>query len=166
MTFGFAIVVAPLTSGCGDSLSGGLFASRAPAAVSAADQELTPAGVVTEQMRALAAWQSDPNAELRVFSFASPGNRAVTGPLERFEGLIESEPYMPLVENQGYAIGRAVEKGDAATVLVTLVDRSGAIVAYRFYLRRQEGEPGRRWMTDAVYRFTPDSPGGPSVPFI
>ncbi|QDV72527.1 DUF4864 domain-containing protein [Botrimarina mediterranea] len=124
-----------------------------------ADFELAPAGVVSEQMAALAEWRNDATASGRVFSFASPGNRVITGPLERFEKLVDSSPYVALTDNQGYAVGRAVKKGDAATVLVTLIDRSGTLVAYRFYLSRQEDESQHRWMTDAVYRFTPSEAG-------
>jgi hypothetical protein len=133
-----------------------------------ADLDLTPQGVVGEQMKALADWYEDPDALGRVFSFASPGNRAVTGPAERFRRLVESDPYVPLVENQGYAIGSAVELLGRATVLVTLVDRTGSLVAYRFYLSRQKNEPKARWMVDAVYRFTPGAPASaaPDYPTI
>lgn len=162
---GCLLVVA--CAGCSDLRSpGGLGASAA--AASPADYELAPAGVVSEQMAALTEWRVDPAASGRVFALASPGNQAITGPLERFEGLVESEPYLPLTNNQGYAIGRAVEAGDAATVLVTLIDPSGELLAYRFYLSRQEDEPQRRWMTDAVYRFTPSVAGAdePVIPTI
>lgn len=153
-------------AGCSDrSTSGDLGVPLGSSAPPAADLELTPAGelapagVVAQQMAALGQWRDDPAASGRVFGFASPGNQMMTGPLERFEGLVESEPYLPLTNNQGYAIGRAVEAGDAATVLVTLIDASGTLVAYRFYLSRQEGEPRRRWMTDAVNQFTPSEAG-------
>lgn len=143
-------------AGCSErGATGGLGIPFSASVSTAADLDLAPAGVVEQQMAALGEWRNDPAASERVFSFASPGNQVITGPLERFEGLVESEPYLPLTNNQGYAVGRAVESGDAATVLVTLVDPSGALVAYRFYLSRQEDEPRRRWMTDAVYRFTP-----------
>lgn len=147
-------------AGCNErGASGGLGMQFSASVSTTADLDLAPAGVVEQQMMALGQWRDDPAASERVFSFASPGNQVITGPLERFEGLVESEPYLPLTNNQGYAVGRAVESGDAATVLVTLIDPSGALVAYRFYLSRQEDEPQRRWMTDAVYRFTPSEAG-------
>lgn len=162
-------LVAAVVVGCGEVD----LLPPAPAAVSTpaarpADIDLSPQGVVGEQMKALAAWDDGPAALDRVFSFASPGNRAVTGPEERFRKLVESEPYAPLFENQGYVVGRAVEAADAATVLVTLVDRAGELVAYRFYLSRQPSEPKARWMTDAVYRFTPGAPASstPDYPTI
>ena len=156
LTLTFCLLLA--CAGCSElRTSSGLGAGAV--ASSPADYELAPAGVVSEQMAALGQWRDDHAASGRVFSFASPGNRVITGPLDNFEGLVESEPYRPLTNNQGYAVGRSVEVGDAATVLVTLIDRSGALVAYRFYLSRQQDEPQRRWMTDAVYRFTPSEAG-------
>lgn len=147
-------------AGCSErGVTSGLGVSFGASVSTAADLDLTPAGVVAQQMAALGQWRDDPAASERVFSFASPGNQVITGPLERFERLVESEPYLPLTNNQGYAVGRAVKSDDAATVLVTLIDPSGTLVAYRFYLSRQEDEPQRRWMTDAVYRFTPSEAG-------
>jgi len=114
------------------------------------DAELAPAEVVEEQMRALAAWETDEGAPARVFSLASPANRAVTGPLEAFKELVESESYHDLIDNAGYRVGSARQAEGVAVVLVTLIDHDGGLVGYRFYLSRQG--PGRdgRWMTDAV----------------
>lgn len=154
--------------GCGKAGVSTNATTSSPSVTKVTDWDLSAEGVVAQQMQSLAAWRDDPLAVERAFSFASPGNRAVTGPVDRFAGLVESEPYLPLTANQGYVVGRAVESKDAATVLVTLIDRSGTLLAYRFYLSRQKGEPHRRWMTDAVYRFTPDdaSADGPVSPTI
>jgi hypothetical protein len=157
--------------GCSDWKAVGELGGLRGSVTKAADYELGPDGVVEQQMDALSHWQDDPQAVERVFSFASPGNRAVTGPVDHFERLVEEEAYLPLTNSQGYVVGRAVESDDAATVLVTLIDRSGTLLAYRFYLSRQASEPQRRWMTDAVLRFNPsddatDEAAEPLIPTI
>ncbi len=145
--------------GCSEGIAPGGSSALSGSAPTAADLELSPEGVVEQQMDALSHWRDNPHAVERVFSFASPGNRAVTGPVDHFERLVEEEAYLPLTNSQGYVVGRAIEAGDAATVLVTLIDRSGVLLAYRFYLSRQADEPRQRWMTDAVLRFPTSDEG-------
>ncbi|TWT95345.1 hypothetical protein Pla108_34910 [Botrimarina colliarenosi] len=173
LSLGSGCDVAGNHAGSAPATSSAKSSSPSPAAVTdhvsdsslASDWDLSAAEVVQEQMTALAAWHEKPDASKRAFSFASPGNQAVTGPLSKFEGLVESEAYGPLTSNQGFVVGESVEKEGAATVLVTLIGPTGELVAYRFYLSRQESEPHRRWMTDAVYRFRPAASGDVSPTF-
>lgn len=137
-----------------------------PASLSAADRELPPAGVVAAQMEALTLCAEDRQAIARVFAFASPANKTVTGPLAKFEQMVWRPPYQHLVVNRGWTVGKAVVRDALAAVLVTAVDRDGGLWAYRFYLSRQTGAlPGNgqaeqsqvgqttpgQWMTDAVF---------------
>lgn len=113
------------------------------------DPRRSPGGVVRAQMQAMAAWRNDPDAAARVFQYASPANRAATGPLERFRKMAESEPYAALLDNSGWTIGEPFIAERVAVVLVTVINDRGQLRAFRFYLSRPPADDGH-WMTDAV----------------
>lgn len=128
------------------------------AAVSASAQapepspSLTPEAVIRLQVEALQ--RNDvPTADAGIaaaFRFASPGNRAATGPLPRFTQMIrigypdmlgfERAEYGPIQVDDGHAVQP-----------VTLIQADGSQTTYLFGLSKQRG--GRYdacWMTDAV----------------
>ena len=88
--------------------------------------------------------------------FASPGNRQVTGPIDRFaEMLLSGPPYAPLVSKSQKTIGSEVIRDDVATVVVTVRDERQQVVAFRFILARQTEGPVRGcWMTEGVMSST------------
>ena len=85
------------------------------------------------------------------FRFASPSNRASTGPLARFTAMIRNGPYSLMLEYREATYGPVESRGVRARQRVTLAD-AGTSVSYWFYLSRQSEEPYVDcWMTDAVY---------------
>lgn len=111
---------------------------------------LSPREVVATQVRAMARYRTDPRALEEVWAFASPGNRASQGPIDRFARMISTPPYDEMMTARHWTIGRAVQVEDQAVVLATLYDEQGRASIYRFYLSRQHGECDRCWMTDTV----------------
>ncbi len=129
-----------------------LFAAEHPTEPSA---ELAPEEVVAAQLHALR--QNDPanrDAGIRIaFRFASPGNRQVTGPIERFIALVRNPLYAPMLNHRAARFGEMTVAGGAARQKVTLTARNGAPASYVFILARQDGAPcSGCWMTDAVIR--------------
>ena len=125
--------------------------------------EITPAPayepdeVVGIQMRALGK-NNEPfdNAGIQLtFRFASPDNRAFTGPIDRFETLFDSIAYKPMLEYDELTIGEAEISGSEARVPVLIVNQNGDKAGYLFFLSRQSAEPYENcWMTDRVIPVT------------
>ena len=114
--------------------------------------DLAPEDVIRIQVEALQK-NDTPRRDAGIeaaFRFASPGNRAATGPLPRFTEMIRrGYPDMLGFERAEYgpiqvAEGRAVQA-------VTLVQANGRRTRYVFGLSRQTGGAcAGCWMTDAV----------------
>lgn len=122
------------------------------AAQATPDPGLSPAQVVAAQLEALQSIdQPTPDAGMAlVFAFASPGNRAQTGPLPRFSRMVR-QGYGGLVNNRGATIEDVVVEDDTAFVATKVIARSGEVLTYVFILGRgpHEGCEGC-WMTDGV----------------
>ena len=85
-----------------------------------------------------------------VFRFASPGNRASTGPLERFTRMIKGG-YSDMLGHVGTRFDEMSVVDDKALQAVWLTTPSGAEMGYAFQLGRQSGgEFDGMWMTEAV----------------
>ena len=115
----------------------------------------TPDEVVGIQMRALAN-NSSPfegaGVEL-TFRFASPDNKAVTGPLEKFRTLFDNPAYGPMIDHATLEIGEGVIGDYQAMVPVIITTTDGTRAGYMFSLSRQgEGQYENCWMTDRVVR--------------
>ena len=98
-----------------------------------------------------------------VFAFASPGNRAATGPFERFRDMIK-RGYADML---GFAESRfdelRLDEGVALQV-VWLMQPDGRETGYVFQLGLQEGgEYDGMWMTDAVYPIGEGPRSGTSI---
>jgi hypothetical protein len=91
-----------------------------------------------------------------VFAFASPGNRAAAGSLERFEAIVRDDTYRPLLHHRRAARGALRVDGDRATQRVVITSARGDRVAYTFVLARQ-GTGAQRgcWLTESVTREAP-----------
>lgn len=112
--------------------------------------ELSPADVVTFQLKSL---QSNDTGEgiAATYRFASPANKAVTGPLPRFARLFEHERYQPMLNHQSAEVELTNNDGSQAELLTRIIDRHGLIHHYRFILSKQSsGNHSNCWMTDAV----------------
>lgn len=116
------------------------------------DPRLDPASVVRIQLKALK-HNDQPSTDAGlalVFSFASPGNREQTGPLQNFSAMIHAS-YGQLLNYRSARMNKIVMQGDQALQGVELVDRNGETARYVFVLSRQSEPPyAGCWMTDGV----------------
>ena len=116
-----------------------------------------PADVVGIQMQALGSNDipfEDAGIEL-TWRFASPSNKAVTGPLERFKTLFSSPAYLPMINHVELEIGEATLVDGEALVPVLITDGSGNKAGYMFTLGQQTQQPFENcWMTTGVIRMT------------
>jgi hypothetical protein len=120
------------------------------------DPSLSPQDVVSIQIEAL--HNNDTPYENRgievTFNFASPANKRMTGPIERFAAMVRNPIYAPMINHQTARYGKLMIEGDIASIDVILISEDGAYVGYRFTLSRQHGNQYEgSWMTDAVVPF-------------
>ena len=117
--------------------------------------DLLPGEVVRIQVEALGR-NDEPRPDAGIeaaFRFASPGNRATTGPLDRFARMVKGPVYGDMLNFERADYEPMQVDGDRAVQRVTLTHADGRRVAYVFGLSRQEGgECDGCWMTDAVVR--------------
>ena len=120
------------------------------------DPSLSPQDVVSIQIEALQ--QNDTPYKDRgievTFNFASPKNKSVTGPLERFKAMLRSPDYGPMIDHRSAEYKTVKVEGDFAQVDVILESKDGQFLGYRFTLSRQHGNQFEgSWMTSAVSLF-------------
>ena len=117
---------------------------------------LTPQDVVRIQLGALADNDrpyADAGIEL-TFRFASPKNKRMTGPLQRFIHIVRNPVYAPMIDHLRAEFGATDIIGARALVSVVLTASDLSQAAYVFSLSQQQGgEYDRCWMTDSVTRF-------------
>ena len=88
-----------------------------------------------------------------VFQFASPSNRSLTGPFDRFVELVKTPEYRPMLNHRRAERGPLITSGDLAEQRVLITTAAGDNVAYVFVLARQrEGVYAGCWMTEGVLR--------------
>jgi hypothetical protein len=125
---------------------------------------LAPAAVVHIQLQALAS-NDVPYADAGIevtFRFASPNNRRVTGPLEKFGRMVKNPVYRPMLNHVAASYGDTKIEGHNAYVPVLITARNGTKAGYVFVLSQQQSaECERCWMTDQVSRLA--IPADPSV---
>ena len=113
------------------------------------DPELSPQQVVLFQLKALQSASDEGIAA--TFRFASPANRKITGPLQRFSRLFESSQYQPMISHKSADIKLINSDDQTAELQASLIDDAGNIHKYRFRLSKQKTAPFIDcWMTDAV----------------
>jgi len=125
---------------------------------------LAPAAVVRIQLQALASNDMpyvDAGIEI-TFRFASPNNRRVTGPLEKFGRMVKNPVYRPMLNHVAASYGDTKIEGHDAYVPVLITARDGTKAGYVFVLSRQQSaECEQCWMTDQVSRLAiPAEPSG------
>jgi hypothetical protein len=111
---------------------------------------ISPEEVVRIQLDALAE-ADQARGVLQCFTFASPGNRVATGPIERFGRMVRSEPYSILIDRDEALIGAPQFSDGFARVFVTVV-RKRKLVSFVWVLSRQSTPPFVDcWMTEGVF---------------
>ncbi|MDQ2899277.1 MAG: DUF4864 domain-containing protein [Acidobacteriota bacterium] len=122
--------------------------------------KLTPAQVIKIQ---LAAFQKNDTPTVdsgirKAFAFASPGNRAATGPIEKFVLLVKNPLYRPLLNHRSAEFGPIQISGDRAEQRVRLIAASGGPAVFMFALGKQKEEPYKDcWMVEGVARIPEQS---------
>ncbi|SDJ97383.1 protein of unknown function [Halovenus aranensis] len=112
-----------------------------------------PETVVEIQLEALAD-NDDPveNAGIKTaYNFASPANRRVTGPLDRFVRMVEGPRYAPMIDHVEAETDPVERSGEQAKQRVALTGSAGRTVSYQFALSVCDREPlDGCWLTDSV----------------
>ena len=136
-----------------------------PEEVVAPSANLSPEDVIRFQISALSA-AGDVNARVkRCYQFASPDNRAYTGPLKRFTDMVQSPTYNALLRARHFLVGRATIQGKEAHLLLTVVDSNGELRVFRCFLSKQTNPQYRDcWMTDGVFPVGLGKPANKSTP--
>ena len=116
--------------------------------------ELAPQDVVKIVIDALAR-NDEPHIDAGIettFNFASPSNKVVTGPLEKFIRMVKGLPYGIMVDHAESEFSEVVLMGDKAYQMVRLTAPDGRIEVFAFRLGKQgEGDFRDMWMTEAVW---------------
>lgn len=119
------------------------------------DPMLGPEQIIQIQLQALKR-NDEPEADsgiATVFAFASPANRAMTGPLARFTQMLHNPLYLPMLGYRAAQAGPLELTGDAVQQSVMLLDSEDKTAVYLFSLSRQtDGPYAGCWMTDGVMR--------------
>ena len=115
------------------------------------DPDLSPAEVVRIQLEALRNNDEQDRGIEVAFRFASPANRANTGPLARFIPMIKQGPYALMLDFRDATYGPVETVADRARQRVTLTG-ARETMTYWFYLSLQSEPPYTGcWMTDSVF---------------
>ena len=95
-----------------------------------------------------------PNAGVfTAYQFASPGNRAVTGPYGRFLQIVKSQESRPLMGQHAEEFGELMLHGDQAEQDVRVQPDQGPAISYRFSVSRHTtGACAGCWLVDGVVR--------------
>lgn len=115
-------------------------------------QEHSPQDVVNIVIKALKDNNSDTDDGISVvYRFASPGNKANTGPIERFTRMIKLG-FSDMLNHRFSRFDEMRFEGKTALQPVFLTTRDGREVGYLFQVGEQTiGEYKGMWMTEAVY---------------
>ena len=114
---------------------------------------LSPEQVVRTLVDALAHVHSPtPNAGVRTtYQFASPANRAVTGPYGHFLGLVKSPDYAVLLQPGRAEYAPLSGDLERARQVVRITGASGRVARFQFDLTRQSAGACRGcWLVDTV----------------
>ena len=114
---------------------------------------LSPFDVVKSQLTALK--QNDyPSKDFGIsvaYNYASPANRANTGPLRQFVKLLHQGSYAALLNHQRHSIEEYAVNANNAVLFAFLESATGKKLMYVFKLSRQLEAPyADMWMTDSV----------------
>ena len=117
------------------------------------DTSLQPGDVVKIVIDSLAN-NDDPYPDAGIaatFNFASPANKVITGPLERFIAMVKGPVYGVLVDHKSSELSEVILRGSQAYQFVRLISSDDIEVYFVFGLGLQtDGEYKDMWMTEAV----------------
>ncbi len=117
------------------------------------DPALAPEEVVAIQLEALK-HNDDPTANTGIaqtYALAHPNNRRVTGPLSRFELMIRSPAYRPLLGHSAHQIERLVGNDMIVRFRVVVETPNGDAVKYLWEVGRVRDGPDKdAWLTTNV----------------
>jgi len=130
----------------------------------APNANLSPTDVVQIVITALKTNSDKDNAGIEtVFRFASPGNKAVTGPIERFTQMIQ-RGFPDMLNHLQSEFSDIQIEGNTAVQAVWLTSVTGSQHGYVFQLGKQlNGEYKDMWMTEAVMPIGANAPRGQSI---
>ena len=118
---------------------------------------LAPGEVIRTVVEALQNRDSpSPNAGIfTVYQFASPANRAHTGPYGNFLGLVKLPPFAPLFSGHADSYGALTVTGGRAEQKVGFRVEGARVAWFLFAVSRQTGQQTRGrctgcWMVDGV----------------
>ncbi len=116
--------------------------------------ELSPEEVVKIQVEALQHNDRQDRGIEVTFRFASPDNKTVTGPLNRFIRLVKNPAYRPMLNHKRAEFSPIKLAGDQAQQKVTVITQDGEAVVYLWELSKHDttGCSGC-WLTDSVSLF-------------
>lgn len=132
---------------------------------SSPNAELTPGDVVRIVVDALKTNNPDNNDDgiAKVFEFASPGNKSVTGPLPRFTDMIKGG-FGDMLNHVDSEFGEIDVQEKTALQAVWLTAPDGRETGYVFQLGKQTtGEFEGMWMTESVWPLGARKPKGQSI---
>jgi len=117
------------------------------------DPALAPEEVVAIQLKAL--MHNDdptPNAGIaQTFALAHPDNKRVTGPLPRFEMMIRSPAYRPLLGHSTHQIERVAGNDMIVRFRIVIETPNGDAIKYLWEVSRvREGPDEGAWLTTNV----------------
>ena len=123
------------------------------------DPSLTPEQVIAIQLHALqnnGRLENDRGIEI-TFNFASPANRATTGPLPRFISMVKDPLYSVMLDFESYETAPIERDGERVQQRVTLIHKHDRRAIFVWILSKQKQAPYVNcWMTDAVIRVNPE----------
>lgn len=130
----------------------------------APNANLTPNDVVQIVITALKTNSDKNNNGIEtVFRFASPSNKAVTGPIERFTQMIQ-RGFPDMLNHLQSDFSEIKIEGNTAVQAVWLTTVTGSKHGYVFQLGKQlNGEYKDMWMTEAVMPIGTNAPKGQSI---
>lgn len=111
--------------------------------------EIDPGDVVQAQLQAL-----HDHDFTTVFEFASPKNKAHTGPLSRFTDMIQGRAYNVMLGHKSAEVLSTLSVGpERFQQRVLITGSNGKQAIFSWSLSRQETDPFQDcWMTDSVHR--------------
>jgi hypothetical protein len=128
-----------------------VLAATPPVQATEPSPDLAPEEVVRMQVEWLRTNDADDQGIAQVFAFASPANRAQTGPLDRFTAMVRSAPYAALLGHRKARFGAIAMTATQARQRVTIVTSNDETRAFLWVLSRQTDDGCNGcWMTDAV----------------
>jgi hypothetical protein len=125
----------------------------AAAALIGPDPALAPEEVVAIQLEALK-HNDDPTPNTGIaqtYALAHPDNKRITGPLPRFERMIRSPAYRPLLDHAVHRIERLAGNDLVVRFRVVVETPTGDAVQYLWEVGRvREGPDAGAWLTTNV----------------